>query len=397
MERKKEDVHIRKIALLVATASVLQLLESLFPHPVPGVRLGLSNMVTLIALVDIGFAAAIEVAVLRTVISSFILGSFLSPSFLLSFFGALLSTLAMGLAYKGSLKVNYVFLSLTGISVLGAVVHNITQVGLVYLLLIQQKEIFMLLPWLGISAVLMGWVNGLIVSGVCRRLANPANTEGQVKGEIPEAGIFGSGRYVGSVSPVHALTPGIKISIVILLGLLLLFMENYYFYAATFVFLAVINKLSGFSMAVLLKDLKKISIFVLSAFLFPVVLNSGGIVLWDTGVFTVTGTGLHTGVVFAIRIMLLTLSSALLMRATSPESLIAGLEKLLLPLRRFGLREERITAVIMLSWHMVPGIKKRLYDLLRYRRQSPGKFRNIISELSSTMFLIYKETEKRSV
>jgi heptaprenyl diphosphate synthase len=68
-----------QIAFLVACASVLQILESLIPNPIPGVRLGLANMITLVALVDLGVGAAVEIAVLRTVCSSFILGTFFHP------------------------------------------------------------------------------------------------------------------------------------------------------------------------------------------------------------------------------------------------------------------------------------------------------------------------------
>jgi len=85
----------RRSAALVATACVLQVAESFIPHPVPGVRLGLANIVTLVTLAELGFAAALEVALLRTVVASLVLGSFLTPGFLLSFFSAAASTAVM--------------------------------------------------------------------------------------------------------------------------------------------------------------------------------------------------------------------------------------------------------------------------------------------------------------
>ena len=68
---------IRKIALLVALSCVFQLAESLIPHPIPGLRLGLANMPTLIALVTLGSGAALEVAILRVVLASFMMGTFM--------------------------------------------------------------------------------------------------------------------------------------------------------------------------------------------------------------------------------------------------------------------------------------------------------------------------------
>ena len=99
MSEINKDHKVYKIALLVAFACVLQIAESLIPHPIPGLRLGLANMLTLTAMVVLGFRYAMEVAVLRTVLSAFIMGTFLSPTFILSISGAVLSTLVMGFFY----------------------------------------------------------------------------------------------------------------------------------------------------------------------------------------------------------------------------------------------------------------------------------------------------------
>ena len=79
---------LSQIAVLVALACVLQIAESFIPHPIPGLRLGLANMMTLTAMILLGFGAAMEVALLRTVLSAFMMGTFMSPTFILSFSGA---------------------------------------------------------------------------------------------------------------------------------------------------------------------------------------------------------------------------------------------------------------------------------------------------------------------
>ena len=116
----QKDKKIYKIALLVAFACVLQIAESLIPHPIPGLRLGLANMLTLTALVVLGFGYALEVAVLRTVLSAFIMGTFMSPTFILSFAGAVVSTLIMGFFYWLSGFHRRFRLSIIGISIIGA-------------------------------------------------------------------------------------------------------------------------------------------------------------------------------------------------------------------------------------------------------------------------------------
>ena len=394
MKRYEGNKQVRKIAILVSCASVLQIVESLFPHPIPGIRLGLANIITLIAMVDIGFSAAIEVAVLRTVISSFILGTFLSPSFILSFSGALFSAIAMGLAYNASFKLNYVLLSITGISILGAVVHNLTQLSLVYLLLIKQKEIFMLLPWLGISAVIMGWVNGLIVSRIGKRLENRTVEAEEVKENTVKAKVFSPGKYIDSNSPIHEIIPEIKIIFVLILGMMLLFLQNVYVYMIILTFLFVINYLSGFSVVKIVSDLKRMYLFILFSFLGPLFFNSAGDVFWKIGIFKVTQIGLHTGGTFAFRVILLILSSSLLVKTTSPQRLAEGIEKVLLPLRRFGISGKRIATIITLSWDSIPAVWDRINSLIKFKRNNLVKLPLIIDELSSTILLVYRESER---
>jgi heptaprenyl diphosphate synthase len=63
--------------------------EAAIPSPLPGVKPGLANIVTLVVLQRLGMRAAVWVSLLRVVAGSLILGTFLSPSFVLSLCGAL--------------------------------------------------------------------------------------------------------------------------------------------------------------------------------------------------------------------------------------------------------------------------------------------------------------------
>jgi heptaprenyl diphosphate synthase len=164
MDGKK---RIAYISVLIAVASTLQIVESLFPHPLPWLRLGLANMITLTSLVIFGYAVAIQVAVLRTILSSFLLGTFFTPGFFLSFSGALVSALVMGGVYslgrigKSNPSPQYLFgFSIIGVSILGAVSHNVTQLFLAYLFLIRHKGVFLTLPFLIVAAVVTGFITG---------------------------------------------------------------------------------------------------------------------------------------------------------------------------------------------------------------------------------------------
>ena len=114
---------VNKIAMLTALASVLQIAESFFPQPIPGVKLGMANMIVLIAMVQEGFETAFEISMLRTVISAAIMGSFLSPAFLLSLSAAVTSTCVMGvfLGLQKKTGVNNSLSSLVCVRVIGLI------------------------------------------------------------------------------------------------------------------------------------------------------------------------------------------------------------------------------------------------------------------------------------
>ena len=92
-----EDHHIAK---LTALAIGLHIIEAVIPSPLPGVKPGIANIVTLFVLYEYGFATAAWVSLLRVFASSLLLGQFLSPTFVLSLSGALFSLAALYVAQR---------------------------------------------------------------------------------------------------------------------------------------------------------------------------------------------------------------------------------------------------------------------------------------------------------
>lgn len=150
------------IALLVALALAFHALEAALPLPgvVPGARLGLANIITLLALLLYGFRAAMFVAVVRSLLGSFFLGNFLGLGFYLSLSGAVFSTLAMTLALWGWRRG---LISLIAVSIIGAVVHNTAQVAAASLLIGNLNLLRLYLPLLLVLAVPAGFFTGLAV------------------------------------------------------------------------------------------------------------------------------------------------------------------------------------------------------------------------------------------
>jgi heptaprenyl diphosphate synthase len=158
--RKHGTFHMVYLALLVSFAVALHMLEAALPLPVPvpGARLGLANIITIVALVLYGWRSALTVAALRSIVGSLLIGTFPGFGFYLSLGGALTSTLAMAIVYPFYRREK---ITLVSVSMAGAVTFNIVQLGLAALL-VQNFMLFRgYLPLLLLLAVPTGIFTGL--------------------------------------------------------------------------------------------------------------------------------------------------------------------------------------------------------------------------------------------
>ena len=154
------------IAGLAALAIVIHIAESALPTPMPGAKPGLANVVTIAALLLYGWRAAIWVSLLRVLVGSILIGSFLTPTFVLSLSGSVAAMAAVGLGYLLSAR----SLGPVGYCLLGAMAHMAGQFYVAYLLFIPHPALFRLLPVLMTLAVCFGLLSGLIVNAMMPRL-----------------------------------------------------------------------------------------------------------------------------------------------------------------------------------------------------------------------------------
>ena len=152
-----EDHHIAK---LTALAIGLHLLEAVFPSPLPGVKPGIANIVTLYVLYQYDFATAAWVSLLRVFASSLLLGHFLSPTFVLSLSGAIFSLSALFLAQHLPKR----YFSAVTLSIISAFSHIAGQLIVVRLWLIPQTGVLYLVPVFAVAALVFGVINGLITT-----------------------------------------------------------------------------------------------------------------------------------------------------------------------------------------------------------------------------------------
>ncbi|MDD7268123.1 MAG: Gx transporter family protein [Lachnospiraceae bacterium] len=151
----KKSKRFATIGLLTALAFIFSYLESLLPVPlpVPGVKLGLANLVVLVALYIPGAKEAFALFIVRILLVGFTFGS---PSTLLfSLAGGLLSFVVMWLLSR------FEGFSIIGVSVAGGIMHNVGQL-LTAAVVVKSGSLLYYMPVLLIAGVLTGLAIGLI-------------------------------------------------------------------------------------------------------------------------------------------------------------------------------------------------------------------------------------------
>ena len=391
-----KDRKIHQVALLVALACILQISESMIPHPIPGLRLGLANIITLTTLVLLGFRRALEVAIIRTILSSLIIGTFMSPGFILSFAAAVSSTLIMGFFYwLSGLHARYRF-SIIGISIVGAFCHNMVQLGMAYFLLVKHGGIFVFFPWLSIGALATGWVVGVVAGGVCRRLAGTsASTTSEAVSpvlKVPAQKLFQPGN-----SLLHRARSEMKILGIMLLAVSVLFFYDYRLYAAAAACLLIAAAISRTPLTFLFSKVWRYASLIAVAFFFPVLFNSGTDTLISIATVNITTEGIAAGSRFAARIALLIVASAILLRTTSPENMTRGLARLMTPLRFAGIAEQRFAQLLSLSWNAFPYLWETVRETIGQANLGrAGSLKKLLPLLSDLIAKLYVEAGSKN-
>jgi len=150
-----------------ALASILFTLESLIPFPIPWMRVGLANGVTLLVLSWYGWREALTVAMLRVILGSLLAGRMFHPLFWFGLAGGLGSVAVM------SLTLGIRHIGLVGVSMLGASAKNLIQLGMAGILFLGYAGVITLLPFFLLSALISGFLMGLLVLWVHDRWKGP--------------------------------------------------------------------------------------------------------------------------------------------------------------------------------------------------------------------------------
>jgi heptaprenyl diphosphate synthase len=162
--RGGSTVRLVMVSMLSAGGLVLFVFESFLPV-LPWFRPGLGNIATILALLMLGFGDSLKVTVLRVTLGSLVLGRLFTPVFVLAISGGLASTIVMAAVQRAGRRV----FGPVGISVAGAVAHNIVQIALAYLIFVKSVELFIFIPIFMLTGIGTGILTGLVSALVLDR------------------------------------------------------------------------------------------------------------------------------------------------------------------------------------------------------------------------------------
>ena len=154
-----------RLTMLLALSVVLNIIESfipLFNGNIPGLKLGLANIIILIVLYMFSFKDALYVSLLRILLVGILRTGLFSMTFFFSLGGAILSLCSMFIAKKTKL-------SIIGVSIVGSIFHSVGQI-LVAILIIKNTYIIYYVPWLLLFSIPTGILVGFTSKTILNNL-----------------------------------------------------------------------------------------------------------------------------------------------------------------------------------------------------------------------------------
>ena len=163
--KRRAAACLARLGMLASVALILSVLETVVPRPLPWMKLGLGNLAVLLALLLYGGRAALAVSVVKLLVGSLITGSLAGPAFIIAGGAGLASLGSMCLAWRAVPRL----FSPVGLSILGAVVHQLAQLLLAFLY-IRQAGLWGFVPLALATGLVSGAVIGLLAHWTRQKL-----------------------------------------------------------------------------------------------------------------------------------------------------------------------------------------------------------------------------------
>lgn len=147
------------LGLMIGISLVIYIVESQIPVIFPGIKLGLANVISLSALLILGWKEALTITIIRILLGSIFCGGM--SSFLFSIAGGILSNIIMIILYIFFKDI----ISIYTISIIGAIFHNIGQL-FVAAIVVNNYNVYIYLPVLMVSAIITGCFVGIVAKNL---------------------------------------------------------------------------------------------------------------------------------------------------------------------------------------------------------------------------------------
>lgn len=372
-----KKITIAQLSFLIACGSALQLAESFipFPIPIPGVKVGLSNITTLLGLILFGIPAAFEISIFRPLVTSLTNGTFLSPGLVLSLCGSIISCAVMALGYLAMRTRR--FHSVIAISIIGAVTHNVAEIVIGYYWLMPHKAVIALAPFMVFAAMIGGYLVGWSARYVLERMEeeklNTITAVNSTPDDVPDA------------LPELAWQDKFKVVLAFLLVICTIFLRSIFAYGILISLVLILIIIYRETMALLSRRMLRLWLLIVFSFAVPSLFSpAGGDVLWQWSWFTVTMEGVMQGVLFSLRLIFLILIS-IWIGVDEPSKLSEELAWILSPLKYLHFSVNRIPRVTSLSLSFIPVVWEKLTHV------KPKTLKNVLNALVVVFMGLEKE------
>lgn len=192
------------------------------------------------------------------------------------------------------------------------------------------------------------------------------------------------GQYIPGKSYLHKTDPRVKILLTVLIMAVLLIIDTYAGFGLFALFILVVIISSGIPVRYTLKGLKP----VLFIIIFTAVINlfSGqGTPIYKLGFLKITHEGIDMTIKMTLRLSLLIMTASLLTLTTTPIMLTDGIEKLMNPLRRFGVPSHEIAMMMTIALRFIPTLLEETDKIMKAQAARGADFDtgNIIQRAKS--------------
>lgn len=170
------------------------------------------------------------------------------------------------------------------------------------------------------------------------------------------------GQFIPGKSVIHGLDPRTKIMTTGLWIIILILTHSWIGFLLDAIFLAAVVIVSRISPIIVLRSIKPILPIVIFTSFFNVIYTSGD-VLWSAWIFKITQQGIEISAFLSLRIIFMVMGSSILTFTTSLTDITSGIENLLSPLERFGVRVTDFAMMVTLAIRFIPTLSEEIQKI----------------------------------